>query len=67
MSPAAYKIKNGMSAYNALKSTPDTMKTSGEMQTEYAMDQGYVDHNIQQPTQNNQDQSDSYDTQDDGY
>lgn len=59
MSPVAYKIKNGMSAYNALKSTPDIMKTSGEMQTEYAMDQGYVDHNgndIQQPTQNNQDQ-----------
>ena len=70
MSPVAYKIKNGMSAYNALKSTPDIMKTSGEMQTEHAMDQGYVDHNgndIQQPTQNNQDQSDSYDTQDDGY
>lgn len=70
MSPVAYKIKNGMSAYNALKSTPDIMKTSGEMQTEYAMDQGYVDHNgndIQQPTQNNQNQSDSYDTQDDGY
>lgn len=68
MSPVAYKIKNGMSPYNALKSTPNSMKTSGEMQTEYAMDQGYIDHNgneVQQPA--HQDQSDSYDTQTDGY
>lgn len=38
MSPVAYKIKNGMSSYSALKSTPNSMKTSGDMQTEYAMD-----------------------------
>ncbi|RHW48271.1 hypothetical protein DS832_01520 [Bombilactobacillus bombi] len=59
LSPVAYKIKNGMSSYDALKSTPNSMKTSGEMQTEYAMDQGYMDHNgneVQQPAQNNQDQ-----------
>lgn len=38
VSPVAYKVKNGMSPYDALKNTPDIMKTSGEMQTEYAMD-----------------------------
>lgn len=63
-----------MSPYDALKNTPDIMKTSGEMQTEHAMDQGYEDHNgkqIQQP-QNNQNQttdSDNYDydSSDDDY
>lgn len=35
MTPSAYKMKQGMSADEALKSVPDTMKTSGEIQTEY--------------------------------
>ncbi|MGY3743671.1 hypothetical protein [Leuconostoc inhae] len=35
MTPSAYKIKQGMTAEEALKSVPDTMKTSGEIQTEY--------------------------------
>ncbi|MGR8824342.1 hypothetical protein [Leuconostoc mesenteroides] len=35
MTPSAYKMKQGMSAEEALKSVPDTMKTSGEIQTEY--------------------------------
>lgn len=35
MTPCAYKMKQGMSAEEALKSVPDTMKTSGEIQTEY--------------------------------
>ena len=38
MSPAAYKIeRQGMSEKDALTSTPDGMKSSGEMQTEYQM------------------------------
>ncbi|MDN7145133.1 hypothetical protein QS460_04225 [Liquorilactobacillus mali] len=54
MSPVAYKIKyEGMSEYDALKSTPNDMKDSGEMQTEYMMDQGYLDHNGQ-PTNKTQ-------------
>ncbi|GAJ25384.1 hypothetical protein JCM15457_247 [Liquorilactobacillus sucicola DSM 21376 = JCM 15457] len=52
MSPVAYKIQHqGMSEYDALKSTPDTMKMSGEIQTEYMMDQGYLDHNGQETAQ----------------
>lgn len=35
MTPSAYKMKQGMSAEEALKAVPDTMKTSGEIQTEY--------------------------------
>lgn len=35
MTPSAYKMKQGMSAEDALKAVPDTMKTSGEIQTEY--------------------------------
>lgn len=35
MTPSSYKMKQGMSAEEALKSVPDTMKTSGEIQTEY--------------------------------
>lgn len=35
MTPSAYKMKQGISAAEALKSVPDTMKTSGEIQTEY--------------------------------
>lgn len=39
MSPAAYKMQHdGMSQEEALKSTPDTMKTSGELQSEHLMD-----------------------------
>ncbi|EJF00804.1 hypothetical protein LM596_04100 [Liquorilactobacillus mali] len=57
MSPVAYKIKyEGMSEYDALKSTSNDMKDSGEMQTEYMMDQGYLDHNGQ-PTNKTQQNS----------
>lgn len=35
MTPSAYKMKQGMSAEDALKAVPDTMKTSGEIQTEH--------------------------------
>ncbi|MEE8906142.1 MAG: hypothetical protein ACFWTU_01410 [Leuconostoc mesenteroides] len=35
MTPSSYKMKQGMSAEEALKAVPDTMKTSGEIQTEY--------------------------------
>lgn len=35
MTPSAYKMKQGMSAEDALKAVPDTMKMSGEIQTEY--------------------------------
>lgn len=35
MTPSAYKMKQGMSAEEALKSVPDTMKMSGEIQTEH--------------------------------
>ncbi|MDT2827140.1 hypothetical protein P7H59_01590 [Enterococcus viikkiensis] len=35
MSPAAYKVQNGMSVEEALRSTPRHMKTSGEIQTGY--------------------------------
>lgn len=35
MTPCTYKMKQGMSAEEALKSVPDKMKTSGEIQTEY--------------------------------
>ena len=35
MTPSAYKMKQGMSAEEALKAVPDTMKTSGEIQTEH--------------------------------
>lgn len=35
MTPCAYKMKQGMSAEEALKSVPDTMKMSGEIQTEH--------------------------------
>lgn len=36
MSPAAYKMAHGMSEKEALESTPDTMKTSGELQLQFA-------------------------------
>ena len=36
MTPAAYKVQNGMSIEEALRSTPNDMKTSGEIQTGYA-------------------------------
>lgn len=46
MSPAAYKSEHdGMSAYDALKSTPEYMETFGEKQTESMMDRGLMDHN----------------------
>ncbi|WP_143471844.1 hypothetical protein [Leuconostoc lactis] len=35
VTPSAYKMKQGMSAEDALKAVPDTMKTSGEIQTEH--------------------------------
>ncbi|RWY85760.1 hypothetical protein [Pediococcus acidilactici] len=39
MSPVAYKIQHdGMSREQALKSTPDTMKSSGELQSQYLME-----------------------------
>lgn len=45
MSPAAYKTQHsGMSAYDALKSTPDYLETFGEKQTESMMDRGIMDH-----------------------
>ncbi|MEO5283744.1 hypothetical protein [Limosilactobacillus allomucosae] len=37
---AAYKIDHGMSVKDALYSTPDNMKTSGEMQDQYMYEQG---------------------------
>ncbi|MFV0558776.1 MAG: hypothetical protein ACK5MW_09100 [Enterococcus sp.] len=44
MTPAAYKMANeGMSVEEALTSTPDNMQTSGEIQTEYAMQQENAD------------------------
>jgi len=46
MSPAAYKMQNsGMSAYEALKSTPNYLETFGEQQSESQMDRGLMDHN----------------------
>lgn len=41
MSPAAYKVQNGMSTEEALRSTPRHMKTSGEIQT------GYMEYGIE--------------------
>lgn len=41
MSPVAYKVQNGMSIEEALRSTPDSLKTSGEMQT------GYLEYGIE--------------------
>lgn len=41
MSPAAYKVQNGMSIEEALRSTPRHMKTSGEIQT------GYMEYGIE--------------------
>lgn len=39
MSPVAYKMQHdGMSQEQALKSTPDTMKSSGELQSQYLME-----------------------------
>ena len=39
MSPALYKMEHdGMSEKQALESTPDTMKTSGEIQTQYQLE-----------------------------
>lgn len=40
MSPAAYKVQNGMSREEALQSTPDSQKTSGELQTQHRIEQG---------------------------
>lgn len=34
-----------MSQQQALQSTPDSMKTTGEMQTQTGMQQGYIDQN----------------------
>lgn len=40
-SPAAYKMNHdGMSQQQALETTPDNMKTSGELQTQHLMEQG---------------------------
>ena len=40
-SPAAYKVDHdGMSQLQALQSTPDSMKTFGEMQTQTGMENG---------------------------
>lgn len=40
-SPAAYKMQHdGMTALQALQSTPDYMKTSGEKQTQYRLEHG---------------------------
>ncbi len=41
MSPAAYKVQNGMPIEEALRSTPRHMKTSGEIQT------GYMEYGIE--------------------
>lgn len=44
-SPAAYKMDHyGMSADQALANTPDTMKTSGELQYQEGVREGYI-HN----------------------
>lgn len=74
MSPTAYKVEHqGMTAYDALKSTPDTMKSSGEIQAEHLMDQGYLDHNGQetdkgkQQAQQTPDSKTDSETEDDGY
>lgn len=41
MSPALYKMKHdGMSQLQALESTPDNMKTSGEIQLQHQLEQG---------------------------
>lgn len=40
MTPAVYKMEHGMSERQALESTPDNMKTSGEIQT------GYLEYGI---------------------
>lgn len=41
MTPAAYKVQSGMSIEEALRSTPNDMKTSGEIQT------GYTEYGIE--------------------
>lgn len=38
VSPALYKVQHGMDQKSALDSTPDNMKTSGEIQTQHQMD-----------------------------
>lgn len=38
VSPALYKVQHGMDQKAALDSTPDNMKTSGELQTQHQMD-----------------------------
>lgn len=38
VSPAAYKLQHGMNEKEALDSTPDNMKTSGELQTQRILD-----------------------------
>lgn len=49
-SPAAYKMDHyGMSADQALANTPDTMKTSGELQYQEGVREGYI-HNHNRPT-----------------
>lgn len=42
MSPTAQKVDQGMSVQNALASTPDDMKTSGEIQYQIGIQQGYI-------------------------
>lgn len=60
MSPAAYKMEHeGMSQKQALASTPDGMKSSGEKQTEYQMKNPHAyENNNQSSHEDNTTQSD---------
>lgn len=45
VSPALWKEQHGMSAQDALMSTPESMRTSGENQDVTGIQQGYIDPN----------------------
>lgn len=45
VSPALWKEQHGMSAEDALNSTPEDMRTSGENQDVTGIQQGYIDPN----------------------
>lgn len=48
VSPALWKMQHGMSAKDALLSTPENMRSSGENQDVTGIQQGYIDPNTLQ-------------------
>lgn len=49
VSPALWKMQHGMNAKDALMSTPEEMRTTGENQDVTGIQQGYVDPNTLGP------------------